>query len=95
MKKLMFLPAFGLLGVQFAQAQSPSRGGFGIRGGANFFNFGGDDVSENNYSNRTGFHSGVYASIFASSRIAIEPGVYYFVKGTQNDDAVNSRAVLD
>jgi hypothetical protein len=95
MKKLMFLFAFGLLGVQFAQAQSSSNGGFGIRGGANFFNFGGDDVSENNYTNRIGFHAGVNASIFATDRIAIEPGVYYSVKGTQNDDAVNSRAVLD
>jgi Outer membrane protein beta-barrel domain len=95
MKKLMFLLAFGLLGIQLAQAQSPATGGFGIRGGVNFFNFGGDDVSENNYTNRTGYHAGVYASIFASSRIAIEPGVYYSVKGTQNDDAVNSRAILE
>lgn len=91
----MFLFAFGFLGFQFAQVQSSNNGGFGIRGGANCFNFGGDDVSENNYTNRTGFHAGVYASIFATDRIAIEPGVYYSVKGTQNDDAVNSRAVLD
>ena len=91
----MFLLAFGLLGIHFAQAQSGTSAGFGIRGGANFFNFGGEDVSENNYTNRTGYHAGVYASILAANRIAIEPGVYYSVKGTQNDDAVNSRAVLD
>lgn len=76
----MFLLAFGLLGVHFGQAQSPSTGGFSIRGGANFFNFGGNDISENNYTNRTGYHAGVYASIFASGRIAIELGVYYFPK---------------
>lgn len=91
----MFILAFGLMGSQFAQAQSGSSAGFGIRGGANFFNFGGADVSENNYTNRTGFHAGVYASIFATDRIAIEPGVYYSIKGTQNEDAVNSRAILD
>lgn len=27
----MFLVSFGLLGVQYAQAQSPGTGGFGIR----------------------------------------------------------------
>ncbi len=70
-------------------------GGFGIRGGANFFNFGGSDASNNEYTNRVGFHGGVYANMFLGSRIAIEPGAYFSVKGTQNDDFANSRAVLN
>ena len=74
-----------------AHAQS----GFGIRGGVSMFNFGGDDVSENDYTNRVGFHAGGYVSLLAGNVVSLEPGVYYSVKGTQNDDVINSRAVLD
>ncbi|ERM81731.1 hypothetical protein P872_19280 [Rhodonellum psychrophilum GCM71 = DSM 17998] len=81
------------------QAQNVTRsdaaGGFGVRGGASFFNFGGSDASNNDYTNRTGFHAGVYSNLFLGERIALEPGVYYAVKGTQNDDLTNSRAVLN
>ncbi|WP_026956620.1 porin family protein [Algoriphagus vanfongensis] len=73
-----------------AQAQSS----LGIRGGASFFNFGGEDARENDYTNRAGFHAGLYASINGESAFVIEPGVYYSVKGSQTDDAINSRAVL-
>lgn len=91
MKRLLILLSFAVLTATAASAQS----GFGIRGGANFFNFGGDDVSENDYTNRVGFHAGVYASILGDGAIVIEPGVFYSVKGSQNDDGLNSRAVLD
>lgn len=91
MKKLFLIASLAFLTITGANAQS----GLGIRGGGSFFNFGGNDVSENNYTNRTGFHAGVYASIFGGGPITLEPGVYYSVKGSQNDDAVNTRAVLD
>jgi hypothetical protein len=91
MKKLLLILSLAVFSGLSAKAQS----GIGIRGGANFFNFGGEDVSENDYTNRAGFHAGVYASIFGGSAISIEPGIYYSVKGTQNDDALNSRAILD
>lgn len=90
MKKLLLIVSLALLSGISVQAQS----GLGIRGGANFFNFGGNDVSENDYTNRTGFHAGVYASLFGGSIVSLEPGVYYSVKGSQNDDAFNTRAVL-
>lgn len=91
MKKIFLILSLAtLLGVS-AKAQS----GIGIRGGASFFNFGGDDVSENDYTNRAGFHAGIYASILGAGSISIEPGVYYSVKGTQNDDVANTRAILD
>lgn len=90
MKKLFSIAALIALTGFSAHAQS----GIGFRGGMNFFNFGGNDVSENNYTNRTGFHAGAYASI-GGGAIVFEPGVFYSVKGTQNDDAINSRAILD
>lgn len=91
MKKILLLLSLAFLTGLSVNAQS----GFGIRGGANFFNFGGDDVSENDYTNRTGFHVGIYASILGGGPVSIEPGIYYSVKGTQNNDAANTRAVLD
>ena len=91
MKKFLFLFSFAALTVSAANAQS----GFGIRGGANFFNFGGSDVSENDYTNRVGFHAGIYATILPEGPVSVEPGVFYSVKGSQNDDGFDSRAVLD
>lgn len=79
------------LAVFSSQAQTS----FGIRGGANLFHLAGEDVSESDYTNRVGFHAGIYASFLQSGPVAIEPGIYYSVKGAQNDDAINSRAVLD
>ncbi len=91
----MLFIALGFGMIQFAQAQSSDKpGGFGIRGGASLYNFGGNDVSENSYTNRVGFHVGGYAMLFMTDRLALEPGVYYSVKGTQNDDFIDSRAIL-
>ncbi|SEJ67612.1 Outer membrane protein beta-barrel domain-containing protein [Cyclobacterium xiamenense] len=69
--------------------------GFGLRGGVSFFNWGGQDISSTGYTNRTGFHAGIYGNSFVGERFSVEPGIYYAVKGTQNDDLVNSRAVLN
>jgi hypothetical protein len=91
MKKFLFLFSCATLAFSAANAQS----GFGIRGGANFFNFGGSDVKENDYTNRVGFHAGVYATILPEGPVSIEPGVFYSVKGTQNDDVLDSRAIFD
>lgn len=91
MKKNLLIFSFAFLTGVSANAQS----GLGIRGGANFFNFGGNDVSENAYTSRIGFHVGVYASLLGAGPISIEPGIYYSVKGTQNDDALNTRAILN
>ena len=96
MKKVLLLLALGLGAVQFSQAQSSEKpGGFGVRGGASFYNLGGDDASEADYTNRVGFHVGGYAMLFMTDRLALEPGVYYSVKGTQNDDAIDSRAIFN
>jgi len=89
---------FALLAVFSLQSHaqdSDKKGGLGLRAGANFFNFGGDDASGNEYNNRIGYHVGLYNSFFLGNSVAIEPGVFYAVKGTQNDDLVNSRAILN
>lgn len=96
MKKIpLIIGMFCLLSLgAMAQSSTAERGGFGIRGGANFYNFGGSDASNNDYDNRIGYHLGLYNLFFLSESLAIEPGAYYAVKGTQNDDLINSRAVL-
>jgi opacity protein-like surface antigen len=96
MKKVTIIFALTALFSFQAQAQdSFKKGGFGLRGGASFFNFGGDNASGNDYNNRIGYHVGLYNSFFIGNSFAIEPGVFYSVKGTQNDDLLNSRAVLN
>lgn len=80
-----------------AQVRTPASeqvSSFGVRGGANFFNWSGDDASNNDYTNRTGFHAGIYGNMFVTDRFAIEPGAYYSVKGTQADNIIDSRSVL-
>ena len=100
MKKITFVVAIFLGFAMHAQAQmsspaSEQNTGFGVRGGANFFNWGGSDISSNDYANRIGFHAGIFANMFVVDRFSIEPGVYYSVKGTQSDNFVDSRAVLN
>lgn len=91
MKKVFVFVLVSAFGITFATAQSS----VGIRGGVNMFNFGGNDVSENSYTNRAGFHAGIYADLMSNSAVSLEPGIFYSVKGTQNDDAINSRSILN
>ncbi|KEO74664.1 porin family protein [Anditalea andensis] len=80
-----------------AQVRTPAadqQATFGIRGGVNFYNWNGGDASLDSYTNRVGFHAGIYGNMFVTDRFSIEPGAYYSVKGSQNDDFLNSRAVL-
>lgn len=91
MKKIISLLFISAFAISFSFAQSS----VGIRGGISAFNFGGQDVSENDYTNRAGFHLGLYADLMSEGLLSIEPGVYYSVKGTQNDDAFDSRAILN
>jgi len=97
MKKVVIaIIAWGIFVQSPTMAQESEReAGFGLRGGLSFFNWGGQDISSNGYTNRTGFHAGVYGNSFIGERFSVEPGIYYAVKGTQNEDLVNSRAVLN
>lgn len=100
MKKISFLFVL-IMGIalqshgQMRSSASEQRSSFGVRGGINLFNWGGSDIESNDYTNRVGFHAGVFANMFVVDNFAIEPGVYYSVKGTQNDDFADSRAILN
>ncbi len=100
MKKLIFaITALSLFAFSaHAQMRTPASeqvSTFGIRGGANFFNWGGDDGSNNDYTNRAGFHAGIYGNMFVTDGFAIEPGAYYSVKGTAADNFTDSRTILN
>jgi hypothetical protein len=99
MKKLLLIFAVFAWITFESNAQNISRddvaAGFGVRGGLNFYNFGGADAGGNDFTNRIGYHAGVFTNLFLGERIAIEPGAYYSVKGTQNQDIANTRAVLN
>ncbi|MEX2591350.1 MAG: porin family protein [Anditalea sp.] len=99
MKKVILAIAIIMVFAVNANAQqmtpaSEQISSFGVRGGVNFFTWGGDDASGNDYTNRAGFHAGIYGNMFVTDRFAIEPGAYYSVKGTQADNVVDSRSVL-
>jgi len=99
MKKILFIVAVMALFAFESSAQNVTRddvaAGLGVRGGANFYNFGGADAGGNDFTNRIGYHVGLFTNLFLGERIAIEPGAYYSVKGTQNQDIANTRAVLN
>src|SRR5690606_23401599 len=98
-KAILAIAAVMVLSISAnAQTRTPASdqvSSFGVRGGVNFFNWGGDDASGNDYTNRAGFHAGIYGNMFVTDRFAIEPGAYYSVKGTQADNAVDSRSILN
>lgn len=99
MKKTIFAIAVMMIFAINANAQmrtpaSEQVSSFGIRGGVNFFTWGGDDGTNNDYTNRTGFHAGIFGNMFVTDGFSIEPGAYYSVKGTAADNVVDSRAVL-
>lgn len=99
MKKVIFAFIAVTLFAWDANAQmrtpaSAQASNFGIRGGASFFNWGGDDGSNNDYTNRAGFHAGIYGNMFVTNNFAIEPGAYYSQKGTAADNFADSRTVL-
>ena len=100
MKKVIFAIATMMVCAVSVNAQtrtpaSEQVSSFGVRGGVNVFNWSGDDASNNDYTNRAGFHAGIYGNMFVTDRFAIEPGAYYSVKGTQADNVVDSRSILN
>jgi hypothetical protein len=94
-KAILFFSLFAIVSFGALAQTAGDRGGLGIRAGGNFSNFGGNDAPNNDYNNRIGFHAGLYSSIYLNESLAIEPGVFYSVKGTQNNGLANSRAILN
>jgi len=65
-----------------ASAQSPQM--FGIKGGLNLFNLYGNDAEQVSY--RTGFAIGAQYSYRFSEIFALQPELYYSIKGTKNSE---------
>lgn len=61
-----------------------SSGSIGVKGGLNLFNLYGDDVEEASY--RTGFAIGATYAYRFSELFALQPELYYTVKGSKNKE---------
>ena len=91
MKKavLTLVLSAGFIGA--AQAQYRGRGGnvsLGLKAGASLTDFVGADA--NGYTNRFGFHAGVFANVGLTRLIAFQPEILYSQKGAKlngNSDA--------
>jgi hypothetical protein len=82
MKKLGIISLLILAAAFPASAESPHV--FGVKGGLNLFNVYGGDVEEATY--RTGFAIGAAYSYSFNRVFALQPELYYSVKGTKNEE---------
>ena len=80
MKKLFFIAAFGLMSVAATQAQEIR---LGAKGGVNFSNIGGDDITGVDFNSRTGFHIGALVEIPVSEKFWVQPEVLYNAMGSK------------
>ncbi len=71
-----------ILSAQTINAQPP---GFGLKGGLNFSNFGGDDAGT--WDSRTGFSFGGFANSSFSEIFYIQPEILYTTKGAATTSA--------
>lgn len=83
MKKTLLLFVFILTTVVAAQAQSPR---FGVRVGANYSGFSGDDAD--NLDRMFGFHAGITSqfAITSDNFFAIQPEILFSKKGAESKD---------
>ncbi|MFW6224539.1 MAG: porin family protein, partial [Bacteroidota bacterium] len=71
---------FSISVIQPAQSQI----NYGIKGGLNLANLGGEDVEDTDM--RTGFHLGGFLELSLLGIVAVEGGAYFSQKGYQSDD---------
>ncbi len=82
MKKLLQLTtAFTLLLAVVSLQPAHGQINYGVKGGVNFANVGGDDMGDTDM--RTGFHVGGFLELSLLGIAAVEGGVYYSQKGYQ------------
>ena len=84
MKKLMLMAAIAVFGLSNVNAQEVT---FGVKGGVNFANVGGDDVDDAN--GLTSFHVGGVVNIGISEKFSIQPELTYSGQGYSFDDEGN------
>ena len=87
MKKRIGIVTAMVVCVFISQAQEKGRVEWGIRGGVNFQNVNGKDVSGNQLKNDmiTAYHAGLTAAFPIVQDFYIQSGVLYSVKGTKSD----------
>lgn len=78
--------ALALAAASAAMAQKPEHR-FGFMGGLNLARLSGAGVEEFDVKNRVGFLAGAFAEIGVVRNFAIEPEIYYTMKGAKATDA--------
>lgn len=84
MKKISLLALLVVAGMTL-HAQ---RADFGLKGGLNLSTWSNDNDSRG-YSNRTGYHAGVFSTVHLGPFFAIQPEVVYSSQGTKYTDVAN------
>lgn len=91
MKKLLIVLTAALLGAPaVGYAQVPS---FGIKGGLNLANVGGDGVEDVDY--KAGLNLGAFVSIPTGAMFAIQPEAYFSQKGAKSGSVKSSFNYLE
>jgi len=78
MKKLILLSLFFVLGVSTVNAQGIR---FGVKGGANFSNFSGNEADI--YDNLTSFYAGALVEINVFQNFSVQPEILYSSQGAK------------
>lgn len=83
--KTLTLLAICFVGIQQVNAQEIS---FGVKGGADFSKWGGDDVENADLNTNIGFHIGAFAEMPLTNALNLESGLYVSRKGFKADDQI-------
>jgi len=82
MKKGFLLAVLLILGIGTSQAQLLK---FGVKGGLNFANYSGGDISGYDFKTITSYHAGVVAEIKLFENFALQPELLYSTQGSELD----------
>jgi len=95
LRRSLWVGVATLFAASLAVPQASAQGiKLGVKGGVNFADVGGDDVS--NTKNKTGFIAGGFAEFMIGSMFAVQPEVLYSQKGFKIDDPdVDGKLKLD
>lgn len=80
MKKRIATLILLILGIGFSQAQMLK---FGIKGGVNFANYTGGDISGVDFNTITSYHAGLVAELKLFENFAIQPELLYSTQGSE------------
>lgn len=80
MKKTFLVAVVFILGIATSQAQVLQ---FGVKGGLNFANFTGGEVSSDEFKSITSFHAGAVMEVKVFENFAIQPELLYSTQGSE------------